>query len=61
MLDVTFYRDDFRRRELIAPSENKIDFIVENLKVIILMMYYLQAEQFVQGWMHCLILDDRKN
>ena len=34
-LDVTFYRDDFRRREIIAPSETKIDFIVENQKVIL--------------------------
>lgn len=35
-LDVTFYRDDFRRREIITPSETKIDFIVENLKVILI-------------------------
>ena len=35
-LDVTFYRDDFRRREIIAPRENKIDFIVEGLKVVII-------------------------
>ena len=35
-LDVTFYRDDFRRREIIAPSETKIDFIVENQKVILI-------------------------
>ena len=34
-LDVTFYRDDFRRREIIAPSETKIDFLVENLNVIL--------------------------
>lgn len=35
-LDVTFYRDDYRRREIIAPSETKIDFIVENLNVILI-------------------------
>lgn len=35
-LDVTFYRDDFRRREIITPSETKIDFIVENKKVILI-------------------------
>jgi pyrimidine operon attenuation protein/uracil phosphoribosyltransferase len=35
-LDVTFYRDDFRRREIISPSETKIDFIVENQKVILI-------------------------
>jgi pyrimidine operon attenuation protein / uracil phosphoribosyltransferase len=34
-LDVTFYRDDFRRREIISPSETNIDFIVENQKVIL--------------------------
>ena len=35
-LDVTFYRDDFRRREMITPRETKIDFIVENKKVILI-------------------------
>ena len=35
-LDVTFYRDDFRRHEIITPSETKIDFIVENKKVILI-------------------------
>ena len=35
-LDVTFYRDDFRRREIISPSETKIDFIVENQKVVLI-------------------------
>ncbi len=35
-LDVTFYRDDFRRREIITPSENKIDFQVENLHVVLI-------------------------
>ena len=35
-LDVTFYRDDFRRREIIAPSETKIDFLVENQKVVLI-------------------------
>ncbi len=35
-LDVTFYRDDFRRREEpIAPSKTEIDFIIENKKVIL--------------------------
>ncbi len=35
-LDVTFYRDDFRRREIISPSVTKIDFIVENQKVVLI-------------------------
>ena len=36
-LDISFYRDDFRRRDFpIAPSENLIDFIVEDKKVILI-------------------------
>lgn len=34
-LDVTFYRDDFRRREIIAPSQTKLDFIIEDKNVIL--------------------------
>ncbi len=35
-LDVTFYRDDFRRRETpILPSVTDIDFVIENKKVIL--------------------------
>jgi pyrimidine operon attenuation protein/uracil phosphoribosyltransferase len=35
-LDISFFRDDFRRRDLIVPSANKMDFIsVENKKVIL--------------------------
>ncbi|MBI2258352.1 MAG: bifunctional pyr operon transcriptional regulator/uracil phosphoribosyltransferase PyrR [Flavobacteriia bacterium] len=36
VLDITFYRDDFRRREKpLIPSVTNIDFIVENKKVIL--------------------------
>lgn len=35
-LDVTFYRDDFRRGKTLTPSKNEIDFIVEGKKVILL-------------------------
>jgi pyrimidine operon attenuation protein/uracil phosphoribosyltransferase len=35
-LDVTFYRDDFRRREIISPSATNINFIVENKKVVLI-------------------------
>ncbi len=35
-LDVTFYRDDFRRREIITPSETTIDFLIEGQKVILI-------------------------
>ncbi len=35
-LDATFHRDDFRRREIPAkPSENRIPFIIESKKVIL--------------------------
>ena len=33
-LDITFYRDDFRRGEIIEANKTQIDFIVENKKVI---------------------------
>ena len=36
-LDITFYRDDFRRREVpLIPSATNIDFVIENKKVVIL-------------------------
>ena len=35
-LDVTFYRDDFRRREIMAPSETRIDFSIADKKVILI-------------------------
>jgi len=36
-LDITFYRDDFRRRESqLVPNQTKIDFIIENKKVIMM-------------------------
>jgi pyrimidine operon attenuation protein/uracil phosphoribosyltransferase len=35
-LDITFFRDDFRRREnVLVPSATQIDFIIENKKVIL--------------------------
>ncbi len=35
-LDVTFFRDDFRRRETpLIPSSTQVDFLVENKKVIL--------------------------
>ena len=36
-LDITFYRDDFRRREQpIIPSVTNIDFIIENKNVVLM-------------------------
>ncbi len=35
-LDITFFRDDFRRKEgLLLPSSTEIDFIIEGKKVIL--------------------------
>nr|MBI1231478.1 bifunctional pyr operon transcriptional regulator/uracil phosphoribosyltransferase PyrR [Cytophagales bacterium] len=35
-LDATFHRDDFRRRELpLKANETKIDFLIENKKVVL--------------------------
>lgn len=35
-LDITFHRDDFRRRDqLLTPSKTEIEFIVEDQKVIL--------------------------
>lgn len=35
-LDITFYRDDFRRREQLLPNQTRIDFIVEGKNVILM-------------------------
>ena len=34
-LDISFFRDDFRRREMIVPSATNIDFVIEGLNVIL--------------------------
>jgi pyrimidine operon attenuation protein / uracil phosphoribosyltransferase len=37
LLDITFFRDDFRRRDTpLQPNRTKIDFIVEDQKVVFL-------------------------
>ncbi|QKJ31350.1 bifunctional pyr operon transcriptional regulator/uracil phosphoribosyltransferase PyrR [Mucilaginibacter mali] len=35
-LDITFYRDDFRRREQLIPNQTRIDFVIEGKKVILM-------------------------
>jgi pyrimidine operon attenuation protein/uracil phosphoribosyltransferase len=36
-LDITFYRDDFRRREIpLIPSATNIDFVIENKNVVLI-------------------------
>jgi pyrimidine operon attenuation protein / uracil phosphoribosyltransferase len=34
-LDISFFRDDFRRREMIVPSSTNMEFIVEDKDVIL--------------------------
>lgn len=34
-LDATFYRDDYRRRDTIAPNSTDISFLIENKRVIL--------------------------
>lgn len=34
-LDISFFRDDFRRRELIVPSGTRMNIIVENKRVVL--------------------------
>jgi pyrimidine operon attenuation protein/uracil phosphoribosyltransferase len=35
-MDITFYRDDFRRRDQLLPNQTKIDFIIEGKNVIMM-------------------------
>ena len=35
-MDVSFHRDDFRRREMIVPSATNINFILEGKNVILI-------------------------
>jgi pyrimidine operon attenuation protein/uracil phosphoribosyltransferase len=36
-LDITFYRDDFRRRDIpLIPSTTNIDFVIENKHVVLM-------------------------
>ena len=34
-LDITFFRDDFRRKDALIPSPTEINFFIENKKVIL--------------------------
>jgi pyrimidine operon attenuation protein/uracil phosphoribosyltransferase len=35
-LDISFFRDDFRRRDIIVPSTTNVDFLVEGKRVILI-------------------------
>ena len=44
-LDITFFRDDFRRRDApISANQTEINFLVEGKKSFLLMMYFIQEE-----------------
>jgi pyrimidine operon attenuation protein/uracil phosphoribosyltransferase len=52
-LDITFYRDDFRRREQLIPNQTRIDFVIEGKKVI-LMDYVLWTGRTIRAAMDAL-------
>lgn len=35
-LDITFYRDDFRRGKILTPEYNKMDFLIEGRDVVLI-------------------------
>lgn len=60
-LDITFYRDDFRRREKpIIPSVTNIDFIIEN-KNVVLMDDVLFSGRTIRSGLDALLAFGRPN
>jgi pyrimidine operon attenuation protein / uracil phosphoribosyltransferase len=60
-LDITFYRDDFRRREQpIIPSVTNIDFIIENKEVVLIDDVLFSGRTIRSGLDALLALDDLK-
>ncbi len=60
-LDITFYRDDFRRREKpLIPSVTNIDFIIEN-KNVILMDDVLFSGRTIRSGLDALLAFGRPN
>lgn len=53
-LDVSFHRDDFRRREMIVPSATNIDFILEG-KNVVLIDDVLQAGRTIRAGLDALL------
>ena len=51
-LDITFFRDDFRRKEKpLIPSVTNIDFSLENKIVVLVDDVFFTVEQFDLDWM----------
>jgi pyrimidine operon attenuation protein/uracil phosphoribosyltransferase len=60
-LDITFYRDDFRRREQpLIPSVTNIDFIIEN-KNVVLMDDVLFSGRTIRAGLDALLAFGRPN
>lgn len=54
ILDITFYRDDYRdRTKVLRASETRMDFIVERKKYCLSMMSYTQAAPSMPQCLHC--------
>lgn len=51
LLDITFYRDDFRRREgHLQPNKTKIDFLVEDQNVVFIGSACTSTGTPSEGW-----------
>jgi pyrimidine operon attenuation protein/uracil phosphoribosyltransferase len=60
-LDITFYRDDFRRRvQPIIPSVTNIDFIIEN-KIVVLIDDVLFSGRTIRAGLDALLAFGRPN
>jgi len=61
LLDITFYRDDFRRRDTpLIPSVTNIDFIIEN-KNVVLMDDVLFSGRTIRAGLDALLAFGRPN
>ena len=58
LLDITFYRDDFRRRPgHLQPNKTRIDHLVEDQKVVFIDDVLYPEEAFALLWMQSSVID----